>query len=653
MIDNNFQSQNTVNNTYNHGSSQQPYNVNPHNNQSQLSNPYTKPHATYNQIDRIFSVIALILGFAILKNLLNSYDGIGFMTTLVCLGLTLFNCFYCKKKGLNCSKENKVIFIITLILSVMFVITDNDYVKSINVCLVFVSNMYFVYSSYKSNNNSIILNVFKAVVLSPFYEYGSLFAALLRKSEHARSQKSDKTKKNIVPVIVGLVLSIPVCVVVMVLLMSSDENFGRVFEHLFETIFEHFFDDIFDNAVQLMFSIPISMYIFSAVFSRAYKMKHEKELNKLPKVSVRVFPSSMCNAFLSPLILIYVAFVFTQVSYLFTNIGTANENFDYSEYARNGFFELCFVALINLSVISVIIFFVKLKDKLLPKSVKIFVVLFSVLTLCLIVTAIVKMQMYINMYGMTPLRIYTLIFMIYLFVMFIVMIVKQFVFKMSFTKIAYVLGAFVIAAMSLLPVDGLIAKYNIEKYEQGEIGWMGYSAMTDLDASAVSVFAECNLKIDSETSSYSGVTTYPIMSYFKNSDSKYDNMDIYNFNFTRLAAKRKIEDFNKNNDIPDYHYGNSDTLADIKSFDEDGYQKFVWEDRIYAPFCTVSSGNCGQVIGCVDGKNYDIVSQYSNYPVTDWIANYFPNDGGAILYKAENVTDIPNDIVEEYKKYEK
>ena len=652
MNDNNinntqFQSQNNFQSLYNTNL----YNANMYNNQPQFQKPYVKPQAEYAETDRIFSIIALILGFTTLKVLLHMYDGIGFMTTLLCLGITLFNYFFSKKQGLKGSKENTVIFIVTLVLSVLFVITDNDYVKNINFCLVLISNLYFVYTGYKSNNNSIIYNVFKAVVISPFYEYGSLFNALFQKPKSSLIKKSDKSKKNILPVIIGLVLSVPVCAVVMALLMLSDENFGRVFEKIFEKIFTYIFDDLFTNGIQLMFSLPISMYIFGAVFSRSYKMKHENELRKLPKASVRLLPSSMCNAFLSPLILIYIAFVFTQISYLFTNIGTANDTFDYSAYARSGFFELCFVAIINLSVISVIMFFVKLKNKLLPKSVKIFIIAFSVLTLCLIVTAIVKMQMYINMYGMTPLRVYTSIFMIYLFVMFIVMIVKQFAFGISFTKIAYVLAVFVITAMSLLPVDGFIAKYNITKYEQGEIDWMGYSAMTDLDASAVGVFAECEPNMVSEKS-YSGVTNYPIRTYFNN---KYNlkNMSIYDFNLTRFFAAKKVEEFNQNNDISNYttEQENNNIIhfpEEIKSLDEDGYKKIVWQGRTYAPYCVVSKDGCGQMIGYVDGDKEDIVSTYSDYPAKDWIANYLENEHGAMLYKEENCTDIPDGLTQEY-----
>lgn len=506
--------------------------------------PFSKPRAVYSEADRLFSVLALVLGFVSIKVILNMADSIGLMATVLCETLTLFNFFYCRKKQMKGTKQTKMLFIATLVLSMAFVISDNVYVKVIDFWFVLVSNAYFVYASYSSNNNSIILNVFKAVCASPFYEFGSLFEALFKKSSKPGITAE---RKNIFTSVIGVLLSIPVCIVVMVLLMSSDQNFGRGLESIFDHLADWFFEDLFSNIMQFVFSIPIAMYIFGAVFSRAYKMNHENELPKHQKSSFRLLPSSMCNAFLSPLILIYVAFVFTQASYLFTTYGTANENFDYSQYARSGFFELCAVAIINLSVISAIIFLVKLENKSLPKSVKIFIILFSSLTLCLIITAIAKMLMYINMYGMTPLRIYTSVFMIYLFVMFVVMIVKQFAFSISFTKTAYALAAIVLVFLAVLPVDGYIARYNINMYEKGEIDWIGYSAMEELDASAVSVFAECDPNLAANADTYG----CPIKYYFRDKSSIGD-MDIYSFNFTRLFAAKKVSDFNEENHMITY-----------------------------------------------------------------------------------------------------
>ena len=513
-----------------------------------------KPKAEFTQMDRKFSITALIIGFAAVKTLINSTEGFGFMTTIVCLAVTVFNYFFAKKNSLNCSKENKFIFIITVVLSSLFVITDNDYVKVINYLIIFLSNSYFVYTSYRTNRNSIIFNLFKAVCISPLYHFGSLFDALFYKPLKSHEKKGITNNHKIMPVLIGLAASIPVCLMVLPLLTSSDKNFGKFFDNFFDVVYEVLFVNLTENSMILIMSLPVSMYIFAAAFSRVYKMKYQSNLPKKQKNTCRILPSSMCNAFLTPLILIYAAFVCLQISYLFNNYGNTEQSFNYSDYARSGFFELCFVVLINLSVCSAIMFFVKLQNKKLPISVKAFIISFALLTLCLIITAMVKMEMYIHFYGMTPLRIYTSIFMIYLFVMFIVLIIKQIKFSLSFTKIAYILAVAIIICMALLPIDRYIAQYNIDKFEQGEIGWMGLDAMEQLDASAVKAFARCNPNIAPEnpTDTDESFVFYPVKFYFRSHNNigghnNIFNMNAYEFNFTRYFASKYVTDFNEKN----------------------------------------------------------------------------------------------------------
>lgn len=502
--------------------------------------PNIKPQRFYNHTDRNFSVIAFILGFTALKALLNVDYGFGLLTSLFFLVLTFFNYFYCKKSGMNISRESKFLFTVSIILSILFAITDNESVKSINFCIVTVTNLYFVYSTYRSDSDSIMLNAFKAVVMSPFYEYGSSFGALFHKTTAEDKSKTDKKTANILPIIMGLILSIPVTLVATIVLVSSDDNFGWIYRKLLDW----FLDDMFSNIMIFLFSIPIGMYIFSAVYSRAYRKANKEKLTDVPKMKFRIFPATTCNAFLTPLCVLYFLYIFTQISYFFKTLGTVTETFDYSEYARNGFFELCFIAVLNLAVASLVMFFVKLDKKKLPVSVRIFVAIFSVLTLCLILTALAKMIMYIDFYGMTPLRVNTSVFMVYMFVLFVVLIVKQFRFKISFTKIAYVLAVFVIIAMSLLPVDLFIADYNINAYKNGKT-WMGRDAIYQLDSSALSSFIEFrknNNEFTNDDATDNNVNSQ-IDNYLRDTLGDFGEIDIYNFNLTRYIALLTLNDY--------------------------------------------------------------------------------------------------------------
>lgn len=500
-----------------------------------------KPQRLYDGKDRLFSVIALILGFALVKVLMNCDYGFGLLTSIFFLGLTFFNYSYCKKCNLDIFKESKFLFAVSLILSLLFTITDNESVKNINFCLVTVTNLYFVYSTYHSNNDSIVLNAFRSIIVSPFSEYGSIFGALFHKTSTVGSSEKDKKAKNALSILIGLLLSIPVTLVAAVVLMSSDSNFMEIYHKISDWIF----DNMFMNIVILVFSIPFGMYIFSAVYSRAYRKENQNKISNPPKPNLRLFPAPTCNAFLTPLCVLYIIYILTQISYFLKTLGNVTEGFDYSDYARNGFFELCFIAVLNLAVASLVMFFVKLDEKRLPPSVRVFVVCFSVLTLSLIITATAKMIMYIDFYGMTPLRINTSVFMMYMFILFVILIVKQFKFEISFTKIAYTLAVIVIIAMSLLPVDLFIAKYNINAYLNDDIEWMGASAMYQLDSSALGEFIKFhessdNLSTD-KPENYS--VKSQVTSYFDNTHSELQEIDIYNFNLSRCFASLSLDDY--------------------------------------------------------------------------------------------------------------
>ena len=113
-------------------------------------------------------------------------------------------------------------------------------------------------------------------------------------------------------------------------------------------------------------------------------------------------------------------FFISQAGYFlsaFTN--SLPEGFTYADYARRGFFELFAIALINLGVTCFMSLFSKKAGREKPFALKFYSVMISVFTLILIATAMSKMIMYINRYGLTALRFYTSWFMVLLAMIFV------------------------------------------------------------------------------------------------------------------------------------------------------------------------------------------------------------------------------------------
>lgn len=486
-----------------------------------------RPPRVYDSVDRVFAIAALLLGYLAFKVFVRISGGLGLMTTVMFLGITLFILVYSIKSGFRFTVEKIISFILTFMLSLVFVVTDNSAVKLIAFFLTAVSECYVAYSMLKTNNNSVILNVLEAVLISPFAEYGSVFGAIFHKAPVSEEKKTKK--KELSQTVKGIILGIPVMIAAAFLLLGSDSNFVIIFNNL-STAVENLVFEIF----LFVISLPVGMYIYSALYSRIYRKNNPSVVHEAMQIN-RPFSASLCNGFLMPASLLYAFYIFVQIYYCAVNFGITDGGFDYSEYARSGFFELCMVVVMNLGLAALVMFLVKLEKGKPTVSVRRFLIAFSVLTILLVCTALIKMFMYIDFYGMTPLRVYTTVFMIYLFLVFLVLIVKQFNYKISLTKIAYFMAVFVIVMMSVIPVDGLIFKSNIERYNNGEIDWIGYNSIEQLDCSAVKYMYPYVGEIDDVSKFF-----YHNFSY---NDTRFAEYDKYNFNLSRYFAYRYGQEY--------------------------------------------------------------------------------------------------------------
>ena len=158
----------------------------------------------------------------------------------------------------------------------------------------------------------------------------------------------------------------------------------------------------------------------------------------------------------------------------------------YSSYARRGFFELCFVSLINLAIIICLNLFCKYReDGKRPASLKIITCVLSIFTILLIATAVSKMVMYIKVYGLTPLRVYTTWFMVLLAVVFAGIFLTMLNSKINLPKITVTAFTILFSVLSFCNADGLIAKYNADRFLSGTLTEFDVSMMHELSTGAV------------------------------------------------------------------------------------------------------------------------------------------------------------------------
>lgn len=419
----------------------------------------TSNKSTFSLIDSVVAWFCVIASYIFCRVFFLQFKSLGcFALVIIAFVFTMISL---KIKGYKPKFIPTVCAIISMLISFGLIIYSNQFLNTLIFIFAMINYLYFVYSTTENNikgmfSDYIFADLFKVLFVLPFCSFGDLFTACVY-------GKAKSFSKTIGKVILGIILAI-IPTVIVFLLLSYDNNFTIIAK----SIFAFDFYSVFITIVSLIFTLPISLYLFG-LFSSAYSKKCsqtlsqeqcEKIANKAKFASVITIVSATL-----PLILIYIIFFISQFDYYVSGFsGVLPKDFSFAEYAREGFFQLCAVALINLIVISFVIMLTKTSNKTSKIILKFICIIFSVFTLVLIATAIAKMIMYIDSYGLTQKRVYATWAMIVIAMIFICVILKQFIGK--FKLIAFAVAIFVVlfAGLCLSNVDTQIAKYNVNYY---------------------------------------------------------------------------------------------------------------------------------------------------------------------------------------------
>ncbi len=143
------------------------------------------------------------------------------------------------------------------------------------------------------------------------------------------------------------------------------------------------------------------------------------------------------------------------------------------------------VCLINLGMVMAVLLMVRKKEGKEPLSARLFSLFLCVFSLLLIATAMSKMFLYIDSFGMTRLRILTSVFMVFLAVVFCAVGVRLFVRKLPYMKIALVAAVLLTAVMGFADLDRVVAKYNVEAYLSGTLDSIDMDALYMLHSDSI------------------------------------------------------------------------------------------------------------------------------------------------------------------------
>lgn len=323
-------------------------------------------------------------------------------------------------------------FFMILVSSTILVMKNDDINKKafyllIPIILIIFSNLILILLKGTLDENNEILNIIVLPILISIYLFSlinrnykialvniplmfKIFPRYLFRNLKFLKIKTNREKTNkILNAVFGIIVGIVFSIVILLLLMSADDYFNKFVSKAFISIN---FD--FSKIMQfVIFFIIIFSIGVNLIRNRYIVMKENK---------TRKIDHTIIISMLSVINLVFVLFLISEVSKLCGNFLQIPKGYIYSSYAREGFFQLLFVTIINFSIILYLIYKTNvIKENKVIRNLVLILIAFSVL---LIFNSYYRMFLYIGKFGFTNLRLQVILFLLMELILFGIIIKK-------------------------------------------------------------------------------------------------------------------------------------------------------------------------------------------------------------------------------------
>ena len=260
-------------------------------------------------------------------------------------GGTLFYFFsFLKKSGISAKKDSAFYAVSIELLGISTFCTDNKNIILMNKCGIFILFFILFIHNFYQDKLWDIFKYFQAILQTIL---GSLHSFTRPVTDFKLYRKAEKTKdKNKMSgpayIMIGLLISLPLLTVVLSLLSSADIVFRSFIKDF------AFIDWLSENFIGLTFSILFSFFASYCISAYLEKRSIKEEV-----ADKRTGEPLIAITFTAILSFIYLLFSGIQIIYLFAGNMQLPKPYTYAEYAREGFFQLLFVCLINLVLVFV------------------------------------------------------------------------------------------------------------------------------------------------------------------------------------------------------------------------------------------------------------------------------------------------------------
>ncbi len=400
------------------------------------------------------------------------YDTVSSITVPLFVIATVAYCFYYMNKAKIQLQKGSYFYAAAMLLlgfssastgSAPIIVMNTLGIIFLLICMLlhnFYNDSGWTFGKYAS---SVFLSVFGAIGC-----IGDLF------SDAACCQQLRKHKRQskLIYIGIGIAIAIPLLLVIILLLSFAD------------AVFAQFIRDIrisWNPVTVIGIGATFLFALFSSYCGIRYLGKHQI---KETVTSRRKFEPLVAITILALISVVYLIFSLIQVLYLFWGKMQLPQNYTYAAYAREGFFQLLFVCMLNVAIVLFMLAFFRKNTVL-----NILLAVISFCTYIMLASSAYRMVMYIQNYNLTFLRIFVLWSLAVIALLLAGILIQ--IFRPGFPLFQYGL-AIVFASYLVLSFshpDYWIAKYNLDDSHQQAAQNMDYFYLSRLSSDAAPVIS--------------------------------------------------------------------------------------------------------------------------------------------------------------------
>lgn len=279
----------------------------------------------------------------------------------------------------------------------------------------------------------------------------------------------EEHSKRLRSVAMGVVLGTPLLIVFGSLFASADSLFSDYLDLVVNGVF---FGNVFWRVI---FSLLLALAV-----AGLWRTVRAPRQPVLPSLHRRRLDTTTGVTVLALLVILFMFFVMTQI---IGQRGDLVRNRDYSQSAREGFFQLVTVAFLVLNVLLLFDWLTRSEDgRRSPAFDRVAIVLIG-LTGVVMFSAMSRMRLYVDTFGLTELRFYTSVFMFWLaFVLlwFIRTVLRNR--RAAFAVGLFASGIMFIVGLNVANPDSLIVNVNWDRHGGGAVFSDRYNSELSVDS---------------------------------------------------------------------------------------------------------------------------------------------------------------------------